>query len=651
MLLTGRWLPLWLLLACTTAAAAEPVRLGSTASAQQVLDQGQISFLRDPDGSLTLTDIRLADTQGRFQSLSGNLGAGYTPDVFWLRLALHRDAGGDPVTDRWWLEVLPPFLDDLQLYLVHADGTVEQFRDGDHSPHSRREFDHRSLLFRLDLPPGEHTGYLRISTSSSMVAVLRVWRDAELIDAAFSQYLLYGLYLGLLAAVLLLIAINWLLLRSDLYLLYLGYIGALLLHSVAYSGLAAQYLFPSLPAIPDLLVGLSMALATAFGLAFFDRMLDLDAVRHRHLRRLYMFTSGVAIFTAFAAVSGYYLHAAPWLQLSIIAVAAGTLPVAIVRVRHGSATQRLTGLAFIAYSLLLVGGALSYLGLFPTSVFSLSSAHIGNLAHLFLLHAAIMLRTRETERAHAVLARQAGSARSEMELERKRRDEHDQFLSMVAHEIRTPISIIDAATQSLQLLDEKPPAERTTRYERITRAVHRLNLLVELALHQVRPGPRGGAGRTRCDLVKLSCDVIDHFEPKNNQQINVQIGMEEAPVDGRAEMLGFVLINLLDNACKYSPPHSQVDINVAIANRDGMAGYTWTITDHGIGVPAADRERIFDKYFRGGEGSGTAGLGLGLFVAHHIAAQAGGTLRCIEAPAGCGARFECWLPRATDAHR
>jgi len=427
--LAGRLLLLLLLAwpaAIAAAAQGERVLL-DPANGGITLDQGQVSFLRDPDSSLTLDEVRAADARGAFRPLTGNLGAGYTDETYWLRFSL-RQQGDDR---RWWLEVLPPFLDDVQLHLVHPDGSIETRREGDRQPRTASQLDHRSILFRLELSPGDHTGYLRISTGSSMVAVLRVWHGRNLVESSFGQYLLSGLYLGLLAAVMLLIAINWLLLRSRLYLLYLAYIGMLLLHGLAYSGLAAQYIFPSIPEIPDMMVGLGMALATAFGLAFFDRMLDLDEVRHRYLRRLFMFTSLLAIVTAMSAVSGHYVYVAPWLQGAILLVIAGTLPVVAARIRHGSATQRLTGMAFVIYSLLLLFGALAYLGLLPTSQFSIMSAHLGNLAHLFLLHAAIVLRTRASEREREALARQAEASRLEMEQERQRRDEHDQFLSMV----------------------------------------------------------------------------------------------------------------------------------------------------------------------------------------------------------------------------
>ncbi len=652
------WLLAWPVIAAASTATNETPR--STAAVTRLpgpvtlaagenklaLNQGQVAVLRDPSGHLTLEQVMAAADRHAFTPLHGNLGFGYTRDVIWLRIAIHRDATEDP-TSRWWLEVLPSFLDRVDFYLQHANGRIESIQTGDVRLRAEHHPDFRTILLPLNSTPGDYVAWLRIESSSSMVGVLRLWREPALVDASLSQYLLHGLYLGLLTAVLLLIAINWLLLRTPLYLLYLGYIGMLLMHGVASSGLASQYLIPAYPEIPDLMVGLGMAMASAFGLAFFDRMLDMDPIRNRRLRQLYMVSSVVALLTAIAVITGYYLYLAPALQICLLLVILCTLPLGWARVRNGRSTQRLAGLAFFTYALLLLISSLSYLGLFPTSEFSITSGHLGNLAHLFLLHAALTLRVRDHEREHESLVQQAEITRKEMEQERQRRTEHDQFLSMVAHEIRTPISVIDAATQSLQLLDEKPPAERTIRYDRIQRAVHRLKLLVELALHQVRPGTRQGVGQNRCDLVDLSCDVIDHFEPPQNQQINVVLGCEQAPVFGRAEMLGFILINLLDNACKYSPPHSPVDIELQPETRNGHAGFCWRITDHGMGVAEADRQRIFDKYYRSGDGSGTAGLGLGLYIAHHIAEQAGGTLRCVEAPTGCGARFECWLPRSS----
>src|SRR5690606_810125 len=136
-------------------------------------------------------------------------------------------------------------------------------------------------------------------------------------------------------AVLVLIALNWLLLRARLYLLYLGYIGMLLVHGIAYSGLAAQYL-PEWREASDLMVGIGLSMAAAFGLAFFDRMLDLDPVQHRRLRRWYMFTSSAAVLTAMATVTGWYLYFSPVLQVCLVLVIIFTLPLGWARVRHGS---------------------------------------------------------------------------------------------------------------------------------------------------------------------------------------------------------------------------------------------------------------------------------------------------------------------------
>lgn len=638
---------LLVLLAIPAGAPATPlpdqVILGPDAPTYQPLNSGQLSVLRDPRGTLALADVRAADAAGQFTILPRNLGAGYTRDVYWLRFHAWRDARDD--RRWWWLEMLPPFLDDVQLYIVHPDGTVESKRAGDRRPRASRDLDHRAILFRLDLPPGANTAYLRISTTSAMVAVINVWRSQELMQSSFTQYLLYGLYIGLVLAIFILIAINWLLLRDRLFLLYLAYIGAQILYGLASSGLAGQYLFPDTPRIPDVLVGLSLALTALFGLAFFSRILDVPG-GSRWLPWLYRLTALAAVVTAVGALADYYVVVIPWLQALILLTVAATLPLAALRVLHGTPTQRLAGLAFFAYGVLVLASSATFIGLLPTTRASMFSAQAGNLAHLFLLHAAMAMRSRTSAAEREQLERQAAAARIAAEQERRRSDEHDQLLAMITHEIRTPIAVIDAAAQSLHLVDDKAPAERTTRYERIQRSVRRLNLLLELALNRVRPADTHGEPARACDLIELGHDVVGQFEPQHDQQLNVWMAVDAAPVHGRADLLRFVFLNLLDNACKYSPPGSMVNIEVTAMERDGRAGYAWTISDEGPGIAAGERERIFDKFYRGNEGTATAGLGLGLYISSRIVGQVGGNLRCIEPLPGQGARFECWLPAA-----
>lgn len=621
------------------ATGTKPVVLADAAR-EINLDEGQFSVLRDADGSLTLAAVRTAAADGHFTPLTGSLGAGYTREVYWLKFDLQR--GSDDWN--WWLEILPPFLDDVQLHLVRPDGRVISKQSGDRQPRAQRDFDGRTLLFRLDAAPGANTVYLRVATTSSMIVVATLWHDSALMASTNEQYLLYGLYLGLVAAVLVFVAITWLLLRESLYLLYIGYLAALLLYTGAASGLLGEFLLPGHPAVADLLVGVGVGLAVASAMAFFCRMLDLGD-GPRYLRTVFTVTGALGLITAVAACSGHYRYVITLTQSAILVVIFSAIPLLVGRLRQGTATQRLAALAFLAYGSLALVSALTFTGFIPATRYTMFSSQAGNLAHLFLLHAAIMLRARSSEQERQRLIREAELAQLDAARERGQRDEQDQLLAMITHEIRTPIAVIDAATQSLRLLDAQPPPERQTRYDRISRAARRLGLLLELALNQVRPGSTI-EHRRHCDLIELSYDVVGQLEPQGSQQINVWMALESAPTSGNPDLLRFVLINLLDNACKYSPPLSLVDVEVFAETRDDRAGFCWVVADRGPGVAPAERAAIFEKYYRASEESATAGLGLGLYIARQIVSQCGGTLACIEPVGGVGARFECWLPAA-----
>ena len=104
-------------------------------------------------------------------------------------------------------------------------------------------------------------------------------------------------------------------------------------------------------------------------------------------------------------------------------------------------------------------------------------------------------------------------------------------------------------------------------------------------------------------------------------------------------MLRFALLNLFDNACKYSPPGTPVRVQIEAA----AGGVTWRVADDGPGIPPGMDEKIFEKYVRLGASGNQAGLGLGLYLARHIVERHGGTLQ-VETGRAKGACFVCCLP-------
>jgi two-component system OmpR family sensor kinase len=123
-----------------------------------------------------------------------------------------------------------------------------------------------------------------------------------------------------------------------------------------------------------------------------------------------------------------------------------------------------------------------------------------------------------------------------------------------------------------------------------------------------------------------------------SQQRGVDLGIEtsdSATIDGDPEALRVMLNNLIDNATKYTPEGGRVDVSLKM--EDGRP--VVRIADSGPGIPADERERVFDRFYRVGEGASrartdVAGSGLGLAIVRRIASQHGAAVALGESPAG-----------------
>ncbi len=637
-----------LLLLCLLApplpgAAAPPVPLIDAPVI--LLDQGEVEMLRDPSRDLSLEQARAAHARGDFAPLTGNLGEGYVPDALWLHFALFREPGQP---SRWWLEVMPPYLDWIDLYHLAPSGQVDHRRAGDRLPQSAKEENYRGALFKLDLSPGRHDLYLCLHTSSTLAAVLKLWRPAAFASHARASYLAYGAYFSLILTVLLFNGVNWLVTRRPIFLAYCGYLASNGLQWLAITGLLGEYLLPADPQLANLALGLSLSLATAMAYVFYAMVLELRRY-HPYIYRLTQAGVLISLTTAAATPFGYYQAFAPWLLLTGGA-ALGLMLWPIQRLwRSGDLWARLLALAYLSYGLLVAINILGALGALPFSDWINHLGMASNLFHLLFLHFALLLRLRRVEADHALALETAALARQEAEVAKAAGEDQARLLAMISHEILTPIAVIDAATQSLELLDPSPPPERGERYDRIRRAANRLAVLVDLVVARVRtdvgqwhlvPGAVEPAALTAAALELLG-------EPQA-RRVTLDLPPDLATLDGDTRMLRFALLNLLDNACKYSPDDSPVRVEVRAEADAGRPGIAWRVQDLGPGIPPGMEERIFEKYLRVSEASGKAGLGLGLYLARHIVERHGGWLRLRQRP-GPGACFVCWLPQGVPA--
>jgi len=225
----------------------------------------------------------------------------------------------------------------------------------------------------------------------------------------------------------------------------------------------------------------------------------------------------------------------------------------------------------------------------------------------------------------------------------------DEFLSVAAHELKTPLTGLRLAAQGLLWSIDH---QRTLTPERTHSALQAIDLQTEKMARLVgRLLDRGQmeAGKLRIvpTLIDLAALVRTACAQRNTTAGHPVIfsGPEalEALVDGvRFEQ---VITNLLDNAIKFSPEGGRVTVELGSAE-DGEIRLS--VTDHGIGVPPEQRETIFARFQQGPSERHLAGLGLGLYITREIVALHGGAV-WVEDPLHPGSRFVVTLPAAENA--
>ena len=202
-------------------------------------------------------------------------------------------------------------------------------------------------------------------------------------------------------------------------------------------------------------------------------------------------------------------------------------------------------------------------------------------------------------------------------------DAQQHFVADAAHELRTPLAALKLQVQSLERSDS-PDAKRVA-VARLTAGIERATRLVEqlLVLARQEASAAGGAPRQPVDIVGAAKRAVAELAGVAAAK-QIDLGLpraDSAEVEGQPDALMILLRNLIDNAIKYTPEGGTVDVSVVAEKRS----VTVTVEDSGPGIPPAERERVFDRFYRV-PGSDAKGSGLGLAIIKSIAERHGATL-------------------------
>jgi two-component system, OmpR family, sensor kinase len=215
-----------------------------------------------------------------------------------------------------------------------------------------------------------------------------------------------------------------------------------------------------------------------------------------------------------------------------------------------------------------------------------------------------------------------------------------EFVADASHELRTPLTSVLA---NLELLAETLDGDQGDAAKSALRSSRRMRRLVADLLLLARADVGRESVREPFDLSRAVVAAAGELEPVTGDH-DLTIDVEPVTVIGARDDLHRVALNLMDNAIKHTPPGVHVHAQLRRVGDDAIL----EVVDDGPGIPEEDRERIFERFVRGGgEVAGSSGLGLAIVRA--VAQSHGGEVTVTEGEDGHGARFVVRIPAADDA--
>jgi len=605
------------------------------------------AYYEDRTGELSLAQVQ----QQTFTPYTGILAKGYSSAVYWLKLRIDpnlESAAPDQSRglslsqfsqrpDELVVRVRPPYLDNIRLFDPLEPSRADRVT-GDLYPWLSTEF--RSFNHGFVIPKGDGPRdiWLRLESTSTMLVGVDVYPYDVMQGLERRQEIINNLDL-----VLLLFFIFWggllFFTRPD------RVVGAFLVAMVVSFFFATNYMGYYRVFLDDYLpVGFSnsaysvlVMLVPATYLLFHRRLLS-EYHPTRWMMHLLLPCQYYFLFGLFLLFVGY-----PTLALALNAILAlsGLLWICVmlvvgVRQPIASANQPplLSKYLLLAYyiilSIVFAVLTLPAFGLMEPTTNSLGRSIIQGAVTLGALAGIVFLRGRllEQSRQRALVAAEQAAS-----FEKNKRQEQDQFFAMLTHEIRTPLTVMAYAAQTTM-----PDGQLS---EHVKHGIQEIDQIIERCVQADRADQE--TVQPQIQTVAVSDLIQAVFKRFSSKRIQWDVDLttpESFATD--LSLFQIVLGNLIDNALKYSPKESLVEVLVSASNRENVQGIRFLVSNTIGSSGRPDEEKLFDKYYRAPRARNITGSGLGLFVARSFAVKLDGYLRCqIE---DNQIRFELWMP-------
>ena len=600
--------------------------------------------------------------------------------------------------DDWLLEIAYPPLDTVEVFTHDSSGTWSSVVMGDMMPFSVRPVKTRTYVVPLALHDTlARTIIVRVNTESSMQMPMILRHSAQFAESTARTELVYGLFFGIMLALMLYNGFLYASLRSLYYAFYIIYMAASTLYLVVLNGFAQQYLWNDSPRFINYL-NVGMVGMVIFSLALFAReFLRLRRFAPQMAKALLVAMAGGLAVAGLGIVLPYQLAVQIGVVVNFITITLVVVSGALVWKRGNSSARYF----FIAVSFFLLGNiifVLKTIGFLPSNIFTNHIVEIGlaieGLLFAFALaeryrqfriekeaaqrealrieqeaktqlEGKVEERTNELAKTNAEMQRQMVILNDQaveiemtnVELQEKNllleglNREKNEFLGVAAHDLKNPLQTIIMNTSMIRRYAERMSEEQQTELlDRIEETSRRMHDIIEKLLdsNAIESG-KIVLHNASIPLVSEVRNLVQDYQHKataKNITLHFTSEREDLCVFADKHRTAQVIENLLSNAIKFSP-HGK-NVFVRLTNDEASPHHIrLDIQDEGPGLSTADKEKLFGKFTRlsarptGGEHS----TGLGLSIVKKLVEAMHGEIWC-DSELGNGATFCVRLPSA-----
>ncbi|MDG4719196.1 MULTISPECIES: sensor histidine kinase [Thalassospira] len=572
------------------------------------------------DREITIPADLVNIPSGEFEPVYGRPGPGYTSRAVWLRAPFTVESRFDNPGSSAFIEMGAAYLNDIALTIISQEtgNVVWEDRVGDRIPQlpgRMANLKHVSLWPDLDF--GHYWLIIRVVTTSSHVFEAELQTEKTFIAETGSESYRNGSYLGILIVAFGLYLTFGLLSRDPPVIWYSVYIFALFLLNFSTTGYAQLLLKGVWLLASDFITGTGTALLIGSSCIMWAYIVRLD----KHNPILFRIMIGIAallIMGMLTSVTDYYIYFARIFFIPQVCLFFVLLGYLIVQ------GYRDNGILMYVFYLVALGvptiaasiHLLTLIGVAPINAFTANIYKASSTIHLGMVAIAMAVRLYR-------LAHKRADAYQSSQRATQLAGEQRTFITMLSHEFRTPLAIIQRSAEILGLHMRKEDETIKSRLVTIRRNAGQLSALVDAFLTKdTLDSATFSTSREHVAIDQFLTDLVARRSHEVQEQNVSLIGADFAIVDIDRILLERAIINLIENARKYAR-----GAPVWIASTRSANGYVYIrVVDEGPGIPADELGKVQNAFYRGKDSSVTQGVGLGLHITSRIIEAHNGTM-------------------------